>query len=196
MLIKNILFAFIIISFFACTKKNTLKESLTAPDSTKSSITKINDIIIKLNPKAKELVRDWKEYQKIDEFIQQYREISTNDALLNSKELSELAQQLKDSIRIEKLNNSSVKIRLNVLYNETLRLSDMETISSINELEVIQENKDILNAYSALNMKINNISSQERLNREVVEFIEEITNSKDSLKLKNNLIEMDSIPIQ
>ena len=97
-----------------------------------------------------------------------------NEALLNSVELSVLAQQLRDSIRVEKLNIPEVKIRLNVLYTETLRLADMSTIPTITEQLVAKENNNIIEAFSALNLKINNMSSQDQLNSEISKFVDEI----------------------
>lgn len=132
---------------------------------------------VKLDAKAKIEVEDWIEYKKMDDFLKQYHHISPIDALFNANELSELAQQLKDTIRVEKFKIPSVKIRLNVLYNESLRLADMATISSISEEEIQHENENILNAFSALNLKINNIIIQETLNDDVSKFIDEIKNS-------------------
>lgn len=105
------------------------------------------------------------------------------EALLNSVELSELALQLKDSVRVEKLNIPEVKIRLNVLYSETLRLADMSTIPTITEDLVAEENNNIINAFSALNLKINNMNLQEEINEELSEFIDEVVEEreKDSL---------------
>lgn len=137
--------------------------------------TKHNEV--KLNAKAKIEVEDWIEYKKMDDFLIQYHHISSIDALFNANELSELAQQLKDTIRVEKFEIPSVKIRLNVLYNESLRLADMATISSISEEEIKRENENILNAFSALNLKINNIIIQETLNDDMSKFIDEIKNS-------------------
>ncbi len=196
MSIHNILFVFIILTVFSCKKIKTKEESISIIDSTKTSIYKINEVIISLNPKAQKVVKNWGEYQKVDEFIKQYREISSTDALLNAKELSELVKQLKDSMRIEKFNISSVKIRINVLYNETLRLSDMATIPSISKSDINQENINILNAYSALNSKLNNIISQENLNNEINNFISEITNSPDSLIKNSNKKKIDTILIK
>ncbi|MDH3321894.1 MAG: hypothetical protein OEM04_02830 [Flavobacteriaceae bacterium] len=177
MIIKTIFTAFFLFVFLSCDKKETAQIELTETDSIAQGITKVHDPIITLNPKAKKMVENWEEYQKFDEFIEQYKNISTNNALLNAKYLSKLSEQLKDSIRIEKLNTPSVRIRLNVLHNESLRLADMSSINQIAESEIIQENKNILEAFSALNLKINNIISQEKLNKDVDEFIEEIMSS-------------------
>ncbi len=187
MLLKKVIILSLIIAITSCNKTDSKKNTEIVKDSLISNTIKVNHQITKLNPKANKLVENWDEYQKIDELLKQYQSISANDALLNAKELSGLSQQLKDSIRIEKLNNSSVKIRLNVLYNETLRLADMESIPSISEAEVFEENDNILNAFSSLNLKINNIVSQENLNNEVNRFVNEVLSLNDSSKIKDSL---------
>lgn len=139
--------------------------------------------IIPLNPKSEELVKDWPEYQKFSDLIGQYQEISLTDALLNSKELSEMAQQLKDSIRIERLDIPSIKMRLNVLHSETMRLADMATIPTITEMSILKENNNVIQAFSALNLKINNMYSMEKLNDEISAFVNEVMAEQDSIPL-------------
>jgi len=111
-----------------------------------------------------------------------------SEALLNSVELSELALQLKDSVRVEKLNIPEVKIRLNVLYSETLRLADMSTIPTITEELVAEENNNVINAFSALNLKINNMNSREKINEELSEFIDEVLEEK-----KNDSVDPEKV---
>lgn len=191
MKIKYVFYIFLLISISSCNKTTSKKElEAVVKDTIKTNKIKIIHNEIKLNSKAKKAVENWTEYQKIDEFIKQFSNISMTDALFNANELSELAQQLKDTIRVEKFKISSVKIRLNVLHNETLRLADMATINNISEKEVQKENENILNAFSALNLKINNIISQENLNSKVEEFIEEVINSSN----KNKLLNVDKQP--
>ncbi len=181
MSIKNLFIVLIIISLvFSCDNLNSKKDLNSDQNTKPTNNTKTNHTIVNLSPKAQKMVKNWQEYQKINEYIQQYEQISISNSLLNARHLSELAQQLKDSIRLEKLNIPSVKIRLNVLHNETLRLADMATINKITETEVIQENNNIINAYSALNIKLNNITSQEHLNSEVKTFINEVIKNKVS----------------
>lgn len=195
MSIKNIFFIFIILLIISCDKKTSKEDIIIQKDTTLIKKAIAINIEVKLNSKAKKIVENWKEYQNFDKFIIQYRNISSSDAFLNANELSELAQQLKDSIRIEEFQIPSVRIRLNVLYNETLRLADMSTIKNMTEKDFFNENKNILNAYSALNSKINNIINQKNLNSDVSKFIDEIINSSDSLKtnqIKHNTF--DSIP--
>jgi hypothetical protein len=179
--IKNLFIFLITVSVvFSCDNINSKKDLNSDHNEKPTSNIKTNHTIVDLTPKAQKMIQNWKEYQNINEYIQQYEQISINNSLLNARHLSELAQQLKDSISIEKLNVPSVKIRLNVLYNETLRLADMATINQITETEVIRENNNIINAYSALNIKLNNIISQEHLNNEVNTFINEVVQNKTS----------------
>lgn len=145
------------------------------------NILKSNASVVGLSPESEKLVKEWPEYQKFTEMIVRYREISMSDALLNSVELEELAKQLKDSLRIEKLDIPSVRMRLNVLHNEAKRLSDMSTIPTITEQEVLQENDNVLDAYAALNIKINDLSKQDKINRELGAFAEDQKIAKDTL---------------
>lgn len=138
--------------------------------------------IVGLSKKSEDLVKNWKEYQDFRELIVQYREISKADALLNSKDLEELSRYLKDSIRIEKLDIPSVRMRLNVLHNEAMRLSDMSTIPTITAEEVLAENNNVLDAFASLNIKINDLGKQERINEELAKFNDPPKVDKDTLQ--------------
>lgn len=163
-----------ILLLYSCKKNEQKAEESAINKPIRSSMIKAENPIVQLNSASKELTDSWPEYQRFDDLIGQYEEISMNEALLNSVELSVLAQQLKDSIRVEKLNIPEVKIRLNVLYTETLRLADMSTIPTITEKLVAEENSNMIDAYSALNLKINNMNQREKLNSEISDFIDEV----------------------
>jgi len=179
-------FFILILIFTSCTNKEQKAEEENAASSVSNSMLKSEKPIIRLNSKSQELIATWPEYQKFDVLINQYQEISMSEALLNSVELSELARQLRDSIRIEKLDIPEVKIRLNVLYSETLRLADMSTIPTITETLVAEENKNVIEAYSALNLKINNMNSQDELNDEISKFVDEILEETQTDTLKTS----------
>ncbi len=185
----KIFIAFLALTLFISACKNKEQKAKEVNDSSpvKNSLIKSEKPITKLNPASKEMIATWPEYQKFDELISQYQETSMNEALLNSIELSELARQLKDSVRIEKLDIPEVKIRLNVLYSETLRLADMSTIPTITEALVAQENNNVIDAYSALNIKINNMTSQDELNEEISTFVDEVLDEpkQDSLEIRD-----------
>jgi len=44
------------------------------------------------------------------------------------------------------------------LYSETLRLADMSSIPTISQESVEQENNNMIEAFSALNLKLNNMN--------------------------------------
>ena len=184
MSIKNILKIIVLLVVFSCKKDTGKTASVVLVDSAKVKTIIVNKKNVLLNGKAKVLVANWAEYQNFDEFIQQFHDISVENALLNAEELSVLSQQLKDSIRIEKLNVPAVRVRLNVLHNEAMRLADMSTISTIKPAEVEAENDDVLNAFAAVNVKINNMLNREKLNSEVSDFLDEIE-TMDSTKPKS-----------
>ena len=175
-----ILFGVLLLS---CEKEKSTAKKKEVTQTESSSILKADEPIVQLNAKANSLVSNWPEYTKFKDLISRYQEISMTEALLNSEELSELALQLRDSVRVEKLNIPEVKIRLNVLYSETLRLADMSTIPTITEDLVAEENNNVINAFSALNLKINNMNLRESINDELSEFIDEVVeeSKKDSL---------------
>jgi hypothetical protein len=180
-------FTMLILFLTSCKDKEQKAEQEKATSLIEAHMIKSEKPISRLNSKSEELISSWPEYQKFDELINQYQEISMSEALLNSVELSELAMQLRDSIRIEKLDVPEVKIRLNVLYSETLRLADMSTIPTITEALVSRENNNVIDAYSALNLKINNMSAQDELNEEISKFVDEILEERksDSLELSD-----------
>jgi hypothetical protein len=161
------LFSLLLIILFlnlSCNRTKTAQETSKNIDSLKISVdhivSTIGEILI---PKAKKVVSEWKEYKDVDDFMLKYYSISTTEALDNAKELSDLVQLMKDSVRIEKLKGLNVTARFNVLHNEALRLADMATISSISNEEVKEEVFKIVEVYSAVNSKINTIYKAEEL---------------------------------
>ena len=151
-------------SFSSCTKNVKNKAENSVQDSVKVSTNRIIFSLAEtLNPEAKKAVEDWKEYINVDDFLLRYYNISTTEALDNAEELSNLVKLMVDSVRVEKLKQLNVKARMNVLYNESLRLTDMAQISSITPQEVKQEVGNIIEVFSALNAKINTIYKAEDL---------------------------------
>lgn len=197
----NLIFLGLFIFIFSCTKNNindlntniVLQETENNKKARGYFVSKNSKI--SLNTTALKIVENWQEYQNIAEFIPKYYKTTTKKSLFNSQRLVELTQQLKDTIRIKKFDEPSFRIRLNVLHNEALRLADMDSITSITNLEVIQENKNIVGAFDAINAKINTLVNKELLENDLKEFdylfaiedsIEEKTNSKILTKKNRN----------
>lgn len=120
-----------------------------------------------LMPSAKLDLQQWNEYNNVDDFILKFYSTSSLEALSNAQELADLVKLMKDTIRVDKIDELSVIARFNVLYNETLRLADMAKISSIKKEEVKEEVGKILDLYSALNSKINTIYKAEEVQNSI-----------------------------
>ncbi len=184
MLSRSLLLLIFLSILYSCNNKSLKKETVILQekkaDSIKKYILKINE---KLTPKSKIFMQDWGEYQRFSKFLNENKIYTPEESLLNAEELAKLAQELKDSIRIEELQTPSVKIRLNVIHNEALRIEDMSEISIITEEEIHKEYIKIYEAFSALNSKINNNLNQKELNEQLKDFIDEIV-TNDSLKSK------------
>ncbi len=169
---KKLILLSSILLIFACngSKKNeTIKESA-AQVTDGQNTTVVNSIGELLNEESQVLVEDWREYQILNEELENYYSITAEEALFKAKDISIYAQELRDSIRLDFLDRPDVKIRLNVFYNTALRLSDMSTIRTISSDEVKAEVTNLLEAFSAINGKINNIVIQQNLERELRDF--------------------------
>lgn len=113
-------------------------------------------------------VKDWQEYQKVNDQLKKYKNISANEALNNAVELAKSIKQLKDSIRPKDLINNSFRTRVNVLENESLRLKDMTLIkNAISIKEINYQVEKVLSAFSATNSKINTVYSQLEVEKEI-----------------------------
>ncbi len=167
---KLLYFLVLMISIISCKKDESdqVKKDTVVIDSinleNQKDIRSIGEILL---PASMKKVENWKEYQQLDELLTGFYSISSNEALNLSKELSTSTQQLKDSVKIERFKQPDISIRINVLHNNALRLDDIASIPTINPLEVKTEIQNILDAFSALNSKINNITNQEKLEAEV-----------------------------
>lgn len=179
----------LIIIFYSCTndslinseKLNIKKDSLKT--TTKDEKFIVNTKKISLHSEASKIVENWQEYQSVKEFIPKFYNTSTKDVLLNSNHFFELTSLLKDSIRVKSFKNPSMKTRLNVLHNQSLRLFDMDSIPSITNKEIIQETNNIVNAFNALNIKINNAVKKDLLKSDLSDF-NHLFEMKDTFDIK------------
>ncbi len=191
---KLFVYSFLLFIFIQSCSKKDVNNNEKKQQVEKKEINSITNFKpTSLNRQAKTMVADWIEYQNIAEFIPNYYKTTTEKALFDSQRLAELSQQLKDSIRIKKLDIPSFRARLHVLYNESFRLADMDSIPSITNKEIVSETKKIINAFDAINSKINMLVSQEILENNLKEF-DSILNKKDSVK--NNLKSIPNKKIQ
>ncbi|APZ45744.1 hypothetical protein BW723_05270 [Polaribacter reichenbachii] len=117
----------------------------------------------KVKPNFKQDIEGWKELRTIENFLGRFKKGSSYEILSNAEELKSLAKNLKDSIKPTLFNKKpSFDARVNIFYNETLRLADMTSIPAIKAEEVNKQTEKTLDAFSAINAKINTILSKKR----------------------------------
>ena len=147
----------------------------TTPTATKvvekpeASRVKKHNQVSKIQSKFEMDIDSWIEYENLAIFLQQYTAISPNDALNNSRELNDITKSIIDSVKPQFLETSAFKARVNLLYNETLRLYDMSSIPSIKAIEVNHQVANVLDAFSSVNFKINTILTQNELEKGITE---------------------------
>jgi len=150
-----------LISFFSCDKKK--QDAIQEQDSKPLlSIPKEFGSTDKVNAIFRKNVEDWQELKAVDNFLARFKKVSPNEVLSNALELESLVKSLKDSVKPELFNVLSFKARINILHNETLRLSDMTFIPAIKASEVNVQTAKIISAFSAVNSKVNTILLKKR----------------------------------
>jgi len=189
--VKQILYLFLSLFLFSCgnNKKETIKKKQEKP---KRSVVSKHIGLKNVSPEFKNEIENWQDLQTVTLFIEKFENVSPNEALINALELRDLVASLKDSEIPKFCDIPSFHARINVLYNETLRLADLTLIPAISSQEVnLQVNKTIA-AFSSLNSKINTIYSKKRFEDAIDIKIDYIgidstlmdTVSKESIKFK------------
>jgi hypothetical protein len=178
--VKKTLFFLVFVVFFSCVKK---QEQEVQKQEKKSllRVSKNYNIPEKVNPLFLENIEDWKELKAVDNFLSRFKKASPNEILGNALELKVLVQSLKDSVKPTLFESPSFNTRIDILQNETLRLADMTFIPAIKANEVTAQTDKIMNAFSAINSKINSILLKESF--------------EDEIELDINYIGLDSTKI-
>ena len=138
---------------------------------------------------------EWEELNAVNDFLARFKKASSKEVLSNALELKGLVQSLKDSIKPTLFNVASLDTRINIFNNETLRLADMTTIPAIKASEVTMQTEKILDAFSAINAKINTLLSKKRFEDEIdidVKFIGLDSTKMDSVSRKSIKENFDS----
>lgn len=181
-------FIFLIITFiFSCDKK---QETVTQEQDSKPLLSVVNEytFVKGVNATFAKDIADWKELKAVDNFLGRFKKVSPNEILSNALELQGLIKSLRDSVKPELFNIPSFNTRINIFYNESLRLSDMTAIPSIKADEVNKQTEKIIDAFSAVNSKVNTILSKKRFEDEIgidITFIGLDSTKMDSVSRKS-----------
>ena len=165
--IKFLFYCGLILFFASCSQSKENTSQVT--EKPESSVVKKHISILQVKTHFQPKIEDWKEYDIINNFIKQFVTISPNEALNNSRELNDLTKSLRDSIKPVFLETPAFSARINLLFNETLRLYDLSSIPAIKPHQVNEQVEKVLNSFSSVNSKINTIILQSNLEKEVVD---------------------------
>ena len=181
---------------FSCgnDKKDTAKTTIEKP---KRSIAKKHVRLENVSKDFKYKIENWKDLQTVTEFIKKFNNVSPNEALSNALELRDLVASLKDNKIPTFCNIPSFHARINVLYNETLRLADLTLIPAITSEEINAQVDKTIAAFSSVNSKINSIYTKKRFEDAVdidVAYIGIDSTKMDSVSKKSiNLLEQEQL---
>ena len=177
---KYIIYSICALFFLSCNDgKINSKQAIKKPQL---SQIKKHVKISKIHAKYQTEIEEWQEYENLRFFLNQFASISPNDALNNSRELNDLAKNLVDSLKPVIFETPAFNARVNLLYNQTLRLFDMSSIPAIKANEVNNHIDKVLNAFSSINSKINTTLKQRELELSVedINYKKEISKNKTS----------------
>ena len=112
-------------------------------------------------------IAEWNELNGLKTFFVLFKKASPKEVLSNSLELRDFIKLFKESQKSILFQNPSFETRVNILYNESLRLADMNSIPAITAKEVNTQVDKIINAFSAVNAKINTTLSKKKFEDEI-----------------------------
>ena len=182
------------IFFFISCKKTTEKKEVDT-----SAVAEMREVVQhpeheKILPLFQLEIDIWNEYGILKRFLSRFKKASPKEVLSNSVELRDLVKAMKESVKPEIFNNPSFETRVNIMYNESLRLADMNTIPAITAKEVNTQSDKILEAFGAINAKINTIFSKKKFEDEItidVSLIGLDTTKIDTISKNSILKKMD-----
>ena len=178
--LKTFLFLLATFLFFSCGEKSKNEQQTVEKLATNTTPVKHSNIIY-LDQGSINKIENWSEYQNLNNFIDQFQNISSTDAINNSRELNDLVKNLHDSIKPKFLETPAFKARVNLLRNESMRLYDMSSISSIKIEEINEQVSKLLIAYSSMNSKINMSVRRGKLEDELNDEALKLSTRKDTI---------------
>ena len=181
-------FLFILMSLFLLSCGDNKKSDTNAiQEKPILSIAKKHTSFEVIKPISEKEVEGWQELKSVNSFLKKFENVSPNEALSNALELRDLVKNLKDSVKPKIFDIPSFNARVNVLYNETLRLADLTLISAITAEEINKQVDKTIAAFSSVNSKINTILSKKRFEDAIeidVDFIGIDSTKMDSVSRK------------
>ncbi|MFI0428713.1 hypothetical protein [Mariniflexile sp. HMF6888] len=144
---------------FSCKKNQEQGETIL--DKTNDSleikakdISKIKYTDYILDSKAEDVTINWNAYKQLQEVIVHVKKADLSFFYNNTKEVKELLTNLKQNIPSD-INNPSILARISALETKLLKLESLSNLSTTSKEELLENIKDLLVAFSNLNLQIN-----------------------------------------
>lgn len=143
--------------FIVACKEQVQKTNSNEEDKSSLSVVKSHNSFETVISNYKENTESWKSLKSLTVFLDRFKKASANEVLSNALELKVLSKALKDSVKPDNFKIASLDARINIMYNESLRLADMTNIPAIKADEVHKQTNKIIDAFSSINLKINTV---------------------------------------
>lgn len=163
LIMKSYVLILLVFCFFLSCKKEAQPESNTV--SQEKIVQKKIDLvkILPLDKEASKEIDGWTAYQNIDDALKKYVKMTSVEIKGNAIELKQLLDSLKEKTPITVLNTPAFSARKHVFETEVLRLWDMTNIAAIQSEEFMFQMNKVIEAFNAINSKINAVYLEQSL---------------------------------
>ncbi|WP_248724388.1 hypothetical protein [Seonamhaeicola sp. ML3] len=147
-------FSFLVISCKKVENDSTETKGSEAQQITEKDISKIDYTEFLLDEKSETYVSDWPEYKELSEELGNMRK-GDFSYLIDNKEATKLTlENLKEEIP-EVINSPAIQARMLAFETKFLKLESYYNLNAPSKEELLQLTKDVLVAFSYLNLQIN-----------------------------------------
>ncbi len=159
MRIKTLSILSLLVIFLSCKKDQENNTEDKAGDIEKNEviekdISKIDYIEFELDSKAEDVIKDWTEYQQLQEAILDIKKGDLSFFNDNKEVINTLLRGLKKNIP-KKIKAASISARITALETKFRKLQSLSNLSTTNKKELLATIKDFLVSFSSFNFQIN-----------------------------------------
>jgi hypothetical protein len=145
-------------AMFSCKKtlggKNAEKQGIQSQEITEKDISKIDYIEFLLDEKAEEFVVQWEEYNQLRDVIDDIKAGDLSFFYDNKETIEVTLTEFKTNIP-KALNSASIIARITAFETKFLNLESLYNLDSKSKEELLNSIKDVLVAFSNLNLQMN-----------------------------------------
>lgn len=157
--IKTLSIFSLLVLFFSCKEVQESNPVDNVEDDqnkeiTEKDISKIDYIEFALDFKAEAVIKDWQEYDQLQDAILNIKKGDLSFFNDNDETIKTLLKGLKRNIPKE-INTSPILARITALETKLYKLKSLSNLSTTSKKELIATIKDFLVAFSNLNLQIN-----------------------------------------